>query len=250
MVAPALRQHTMAVDDAVVSVQLAEPGEVACRRIDVRRSDEGAGGVELRDRAVHPHRREQSVVEKRLHPRATTSDDVTDDPADDVRGAAGVVPRRAGAADQRQRSGVGGHVVLALAEEHRDAVAHRIVDVVLDPFEPGPHLQQVEQRDRFLGRSLPTRHRCRTIELDQTITDQDADRGVRDALGHAPRDQRGLRRDCATRREDRVRLHAVPLEHQLTATHHQQREADTVRCVVSKQLVGNLQDGCVHGDSP
>ena len=35
MIAPTLRKHTSAVDDTIVAVQLAELGEVACRRIDV-----------------------------------------------------------------------------------------------------------------------------------------------------------------------------------------------------------------------
>ena len=81
------------------------------------------------------------------------------DPADDVRRATGVVPRRAWPASHRERRRVGGHVVLPGAEQHLEAMAHRVVDVVLDPFEPRPHVEQILQGDRFFRRALPARDR-------------------------------------------------------------------------------------------
>ena len=64
MVDPTRRQDPdTGFGDAVVTVELAEPGEIACRRVDVRRSHEVAGIVELRDGRVHAHRSEQPVVQ-------------------------------------------------------------------------------------------------------------------------------------------------------------------------------------------
>ena len=89
-----------------------------------------------------------------------------------------------------------------------------------------------------------------SIEREQTVADQDADRCVGDALGHAPRDQRGVGGDRTTRPEDGVRLHAVAFEHDLAALHHEQREADSVRGFVGEQLVGDPQDRFVHEYAP
>ena len=39
---------------------------------------------------------------------------------------------------------------------------------------------------------------------------------------------------------------AIPLEHDLAALHHEQREADSVRSSVRKQFVGDPRDRFVH----
>ena len=110
-----------------------------------------------------------------------------------------------------RRRRVGGHVVLAGAEQHLDAVAHRVVDVVLDPLEPGPHVEQILQRDRLFGSALPTGDGGWLIEFEHTIADQDADGRMGDALGHAPRDQRGVGINRSAGAENRIGLYAVTL---------------------------------------
>ena len=96
---------------AVVEVQLAEPGEVAGRRVHVRRPDERAGRIEPRVGAGHAERTEQPVVggTRSIAVSRSPPAGVTASPTmrrHDVGRPARVVPHRAGLGDQRQRRGV------------------------------------------------------------------------------------------------------------------------------------------------
>ena len=191
VIGPTGGKHPLAgCGDSVVAVQLAEPGEVVRRGVDVRRPDPVADLVELRDRRTHPAGLEQPVPQERLGPRSATTDHAAQDSRDDVRGARRVVPHGAGFVDQGQRGRVAGVVAGSLAEQHRDAVRRFAVDVVLDELEAGPHLQQVEQGDPLLAGAAPLGHVGGGVEVEHPVAHQQPDRGVRDRLRHAPRDQR------------------------------------------------------------
>ena len=160
--------------------------------------------------------------------------------ADDVGRAAGVVPHGARLVDQRQRAAYAAMSSLPGAVQHLDAVADRVVDVVLDELQPRAHLEQLLERDRLLRRAPPRGDRRRRVDVEQAVADGDADRGVRDALGHAPRDQRRVGVDRPAGAEDRVGLRAVALEHHLAAVLHDQRQRHAVRRIGREQFVGNV----------
>ena len=110
---------------------------------------------------------------------------------DDVRRPRGVVEARPGRRRQRPVRREVRHVVLPGTEEHLDHVGDALVDVVLDEVEPVAHGQQMAQRDgvpRVVGRR-PFRHAGRDVEVEQSVTDQQADHGVQHGLGHRPAEQ-------------------------------------------------------------
>jgi hypothetical protein len=196
---------------------------------------------------MHARRFEEAGAQEGLHRASAVATSrahrIADDAADDVGGAAGVVPARTRLVQQRQPGGVCRHVVRARAVQHLQAVADRVVDVVLHELQAGPHVEQVLQGDRGLGRALPLGHRRRRIELQATLADQDADGRMRDALGHAPRHQSGVGSDRAARPEHRVGLLPVAFEDHGAGLHHHQCQRQAVRRIGREQGIGGTLDG-------
>ena len=86
------------------------------------------------------------------------------------------------------------HVVLPGAEEHLDHVGDALVHVVLDEVEPVTHGQQLAHRDgvtRVVGIG-PLGDVGRAVEVEQPVTDEEADDRVQHGLGHRPAEQPGL----------------------------------------------------------
>ncbi len=155
-----------------------------------------------------PERAEQRFL-RPVRALLEVADLVGDDPRQDHRRAARVVPHRVRFGLELPVGGEVGTVGGTGAEQHLDHVAR--AGVLLDPLEPGAHVQHLVDGDGVagIGGVVPLGYRRRSEHVDAPLGDEDAEHRLGDRLRHRPRAVRVVR----------IPPVAVALEHQLTALH-------------------------------
>lgn len=90
--------------------------------------------------------------------------------------------------DQRRLCGIGGDIFLAGAKQHLDHIGDAGINIVLGKFQPARHAQELVQRDRAtrIIQALPFGHVRRGVDVDLSLAQEDADKGLGDAFGLRP----------------------------------------------------------------